>query len=162
MTSRKILVTGSSRGIGRAVAEAFAAAGDTVAVHHRASAELAAEVAAGLPGAGHVVVQADIADPAAVLALEVYLHRLRQLIAGMAAALDGLDALVFTGGVGEHQPLIRARAAPAFLGVLLDGPRNQAASADADISAAGAAAATLVITSREDIEIARQVRAVLG
>ena len=105
---------------------------------------------------------ADAGDPAAVLALEVYLHRLRQLIAGMAAAMDGLDALVFTGGIGEHQPLIRARAAPAFLGADLDEQRNQAASGDADISAAGAAAATLVVTSREDIEIARQVRAVLG
>ena len=76
-------------------------------------------------------------DPAAALALEVYLHRLRQLIAGMAAAMDGLDALVFTGGIGEHQPLIRARAAPAFLGVVLDEQRNQAAAGDADISAAG-------------------------
>jgi 3-oxoacyl-[acyl-carrier protein] reductase len=84
MTSRKILVTGSSRGIGRAVAEAFAAAGDTVAVHHRASAELAAEVAAGLPGDGHVVVQADIADPAAV----------RAMVDEAAAGLGGLDVLV--------------------------------------------------------------------
>ncbi|MFY9888127.1 MAG: SDR family NAD(P)-dependent oxidoreductase, partial [Streptosporangiaceae bacterium] len=84
MTSRKILVTGSSRGIGRAVAEAFAAAGDTVAVHHRASAELAAQVAAGLPGDGHVVVQADIADPAAV----------RAMVDEAAAGLGGLDVLV--------------------------------------------------------------------
>jgi 3-oxoacyl-[acyl-carrier protein] reductase len=84
MTSRKILVTGSSRGIGRAVAEAFAAAGDTVAVHHRASAELAAEVARGLPGDGHVVVQADIADPAAV----------RAMVDEAAAGLGGLDVLV--------------------------------------------------------------------
>ena len=69
MTRRKILVTGSSRGIGRAVAEAFATAGDTVAVHHRDSPALAAEVLAGLPGDGHVVVQADIADPDAVRAM---------------------------------------------------------------------------------------------
>jgi acetate kinase len=70
--------------------------------------------------------------------------------------------LVFTGGIGEHQPSIRSRAAPAFLGVLLEGQRNQAATGDADISASGSPVATLVITSREDIEIARQVREVLG
>ena len=105
---------------------------------------------------------ADAGDPAAVLAVEVYLHRLRQLIAGMAAAMDGLDVLVFTGGIGEHQPRIRSRAAPAFLGVLLEEQRNQAATGDADIGAAGSPVATLVITSREDIEIARQVREVLG
>ncbi len=84
MTPRKILVTGSSRGIGRAVAEAFAAAGGTVAVHHRDSADLAAEVVAGLPGHGHVVVQADIADAAAV----------RSMVDAAAEQLGGLDVLV--------------------------------------------------------------------
>jgi acetate kinase len=120
---------------------------------------------AGLAGSADmrdVTRKADAGDPAAVLALEVYLHRLRQLIAGMAAAMDGLDVLVFTGGIGEHQPLIRSRAAPAFLGVLLDERRNEAAAADADISAAGAPAAALVVTSREDIEIAHQVRGLIG
>ena len=120
---------------------------------------------AGLAGAADmrdVTRAADAGDPAAILAVEVYLHRLRQLIAGMAAAMDGLDVLVFTGGIGEHQPRIRSRAAPAFLGVLLEGQRNQAATGDADIGASGSPVATLVITSREDIEIARQVREVLG
>ena len=106
--------------------------------------------------------RADRGDPAAILAVNVYLHRLRQLIAGMAAAMDGLDVLLFTGGVGEHQPPIRARAAPSFLGAAIDEQRNQAASSDADITAPGAAVRTLVITAREDIEIARQVRAVLS
>ncbi|MGO9217422.1 MAG: acetate/propionate family kinase [Streptosporangiaceae bacterium] len=120
---------------------------------------------AGLAGSADmrdVTRAAGAGDPSAVLALEVYLHRLRQLIAGMAAAMDGLDVLVFTGGIGEHQPLIRSRSAPAFLGVALDEQRNLAAAADADIGAAGAAAAALVVTSREDVEIARQVRAVLA
>jgi 3-oxoacyl-[acyl-carrier protein] reductase len=84
MTSRKILVTGSSRGIGRAVAQAFARAGDTVAVHHRDSPVLAAEVLAGLRGDGHVIVQADIADPAAV----------RSMVDSAAGQLGGLDVLV--------------------------------------------------------------------
>ena len=84
MSSRKILVTGSSRGIGRAVAEAFAAAGDTVAIHHRDSPDLAAEVLAGLPGGGHVVVQADIADAQAT----------RAMVDAAADQLGGLDVLV--------------------------------------------------------------------
>ncbi|MGB6457410.1 MAG: SDR family oxidoreductase [Streptosporangiaceae bacterium] len=84
MTNRKILVTGSSRGIGQAIAAAFAGTGDQVAVHHRASAGLAARVAASLPGDGHVVVQADIADPAAV----------RVMVDEAAGQLGGLDVLV--------------------------------------------------------------------
>ena len=84
MTNRKILVTGSSRGIGRAVAQAFAAAGDAVAVHHRASPDLAAQVLASLPGDGHVVVQADIADPRAV----------QTMVDSAADQLGGLDVLV--------------------------------------------------------------------
>ena len=101
--------------------------------------------------------------PTRALALDVYVHRLRGAIAAMAAALGGLDALVFTGGVGEHAPRVRAEAAAGlgFLGVALDAGANAAASADADITARGAAARTLVVTAREDLEMARQVRALL-
>jgi 3-oxoacyl-[acyl-carrier protein] reductase len=81
---RKVLITGSSRGIGRAVAQAFAAAGDIVAVHHRDSPDLAAAVLAGLPGSGHAVVQADILDPDAV----------REMVDSAARQLGGLDVLV--------------------------------------------------------------------
>jgi acetate kinase len=103
------------------------------------------------------------ADPGAVLALDVYVHRLRREIAGMAAAMDGLDVLVFTGGVGEHQPPVRAAVAAGlgFLGVRVDDAANRAATADADVSARGATVTTLVISAREDAEIARQVRDVV-
>ncbi len=84
MTNRKILVTGSSRGIGQAIAVMFATAGDRVAVHHRDNPDLAARVAASLPGDGHVVVRADIADPAAV----------RVMVDEAADRLGGLDVLV--------------------------------------------------------------------
>ena len=67
-----------------------------------------------------------------------------------------------SGGVGEHQPPIRARAAPGFPGTGIGEQRNQAASSDAGVTAPGAAVHTLVITAREDIEIARQVRAALS
>jgi acetate kinase len=102
-------------------------------------------------------------DPQAQLALDVYIHRLRAGIAAMAAALGGLDALVFTGGVGEHAPRVRSLTAAglAFLGVSLDEARNDAAHGDADIGAAGATVRTAVLTAREDLEIARQVRAAL-
>jgi acetate kinase len=93
----------------------------------------------------------------------VHAHRLRREIAAMAAAMNGLDALVFTGGIGEHDPQVRAEAAAGlgFLGVAIAEARNAAATADAGISAASAAMRTLVIAAREDIEIARQVRIAL-
>jgi acetate kinase len=98
------------------------------------------------------------------LALDVYVHHLRAGIAAMVAALGGLDALVFTGGVGEHSAVVREQTAAglAFLGVGLDSARNEAAQGDAEISPSAGAVRTLVITAREDLEIAGQVRALLG
>jgi 3-oxoacyl-[acyl-carrier protein] reductase len=95
VANRAILVTGASRGIGRAIAQAFAAAGDRVAVHHRDTAALAAEVLAGLPGGGHAVVQADLADPAAV----------RRMVDDAHDALGGLDVLVNNAGVFTPHPI---------------------------------------------------------
>jgi acetate kinase len=123
---------------------------------------------AGLPGGSgdmrDVRLAAGRGDPQARLALDVHAHRLRAAIAAMAAAMDGLDCLVFTGGIGEHQPEARAEAASglSFLGVAVDSGRNATAQPDCDISADGAAVAVLVIAAREDIEIARQARAVLA
>jgi acetate kinase len=93
-------------------------------------------------------------------ALAVYVHRLRSGIASMAAALDGLDALVFTGGVGEHAGAVReaACAGLGFLGVRLDLERNERRSGDEDVAEAGSPARVLVVESREDLEIARGVR----
>jgi acetate kinase len=98
------------------------------------------------------------------LALDTYVHRLRAGIATMAAALGGMDALVFTGGVGERAVQVRERAAAGlgFLGVALDGARNAGARGDAEIGAEGAPVRTLVMSAREDVEIARQVRALLS
>jgi acetate kinase len=81
----------------------------------------------------------------------------------MAAAMNGLDALVFTGGVGEHAGRVRAEAAAGlgFLGIRLAGGQEEVSS-DADISAAESPVKVLVITAREDVEIARQARAVLA
>lgn len=104
-------------------------------------------------------------DERAGLAVAVYLHRLRGAMAAMAAALGGADAFVFTGGVGEHAAGIRARALDglAFLGAELDPDANDAAiGIDADISATGARASTLVVAAREDLQIAAAVRKATG
>ena len=97
------------------------------------------------------------------LALDVYVHRLRGSVAAMAAALGGLDALVFTGGVGERAPVVRALTADGlgFLGVALDPGRNEEGPDDREIGAEGAAVRALVVAAREDLEIAREVRGVL-
>ena len=121
----------------------------------------------GLAGTGdmrQVLQDADAGDERARLALEVYLHRLRGLAGSMAAALNGLDTLVFTGGVGEHAPDIRrwTVAGLSFLGVSVDAARNASAAGDTDITEPGAAVRTFVIAAREDLEIARQVREILG
>jgi len=89
VSSRSVLVTGASRGIGRATAQAFAAVGDRVAVNHRDSAADAEEVVRSLPGTGHLAIQADLADPDAA----------KHLVHATVAALGGLDVLVNNAGV---------------------------------------------------------------
>jgi 3-oxoacyl-[acyl-carrier protein] reductase len=95
MSGRAVLITGASRGIGRAIASEFAAAGDRVAVHHRDSAELAGDLVSRLPGSGHVVVQGDLADPEAI----------RAMVDRAAALLGGLDVLVNNAGVFTPHPI---------------------------------------------------------
>ena len=114
-----------------------------------------------------IVERAAAGDADATLALDVYVHRLRGSIAAMTASLGGLDALVFTGGVGEHSAVVRAMTADglAFLGIALDGARNQAGDgggSDREIGAGGTPVRVLVITAREDLQIACEVRAVLA
>ena len=98
------------------------------------------------------------------LAVDVYLHRLRGGIAAMAAAIEGLDALVFTGGVGERAASIRSRAAIGlrFLGVALDETVNASVRPDAELSVAGSMVRSFVVEAREDLQIEREVRALLS
>jgi 3-oxoacyl-[acyl-carrier protein] reductase len=96
MGQRAVVVTGGSRGIGAAIAAAFAEAGDRVAVHYGSNAGAAAAVRDGLPGEGHVIVQADMADPGAVQAM----------LDSAAAQLDGLDVLVNNAGVYLPHPVV--------------------------------------------------------
>jgi acetate kinase len=103
-------------------------------------------------------------DANAILAFDVYLHRLAREIAAMTAAIGGLDVLVFTGGVGEHSSEVRTEVARRldFLGVRIDSASNEAIGpVDRDISPPSAAVRALVVESREDLEIARQTRSLL-
>ena len=107
-----------------------------------------------------VLAGVDEGDERCRLAFGVYIHRLAAAIAAMAAAMGGIDALVFTGGVGENSPRTRAAAAKslAFLGVEIDPGRNLSAGSDASVTASPARVASIVIAAREDLEIAAQVR----
>jgi acetate kinase len=111
-----------------------------------------------------ILARAEAGEPEARMALDVYVHRLRGGIAAMAASMGGLDALVFTGGVGENAPVVRARAAEslAFLGVVVDPGLNRDATGDRSIGSERGSVDVLVVAAREDLEIARQVRQVLG
>jgi acetate kinase len=110
-----------------------------------------------------VLARAAGGDAEATLAIDVYVQRIRLGIAAMAASMGGLDAVAFTGGVGEHAPEIRRRAVDGlgFLGIALDPARNASAEADIDIGIDGARVRAVVVAAREDVEIARQVREVL-
>jgi acetate kinase len=94
----------------------------------------------------------------AKLAFAIYVHRLRAGIGAMAAVLGGIDALVFTAGVGENSPEVRAAACEnlGFLGVKLDAKKNAKPSLDQDISADGSSVRVFVIAAQEDWGIARQ------
>jgi acetate kinase len=125
-------------------------------VHHAGLAGLAG----GRGDMRDVIAGRDAAEPDAVLAFDVYVHRLRQGIAAMASSLGGIDLLVFTGGVGEHAAAVRAAAVDglAFLGLGLNDAVNRATTSDADITSSGATARSVVVTSREELEVARLVR----
>jgi acetate kinase len=103
------------------------------------------------------------ATPGARLALDVYAYRIAGAVAGMTVALGGLDALVFTAGVGEHSSAVRAAVCNGLrhLGVELDPAANASTGPDAEIGAAASAARIVVVHAREDVVIARAVRALL-
>lgn len=104
-------------------------------------------------------------DRAAILAIDVYVHRLRAKIAAMTAATDGVDAVIFTAGVGENAGQIRAEVCDhlEWIGVSIDADANGAVgSDDVDISAEDARVRTLVIHAREELVIAAHCRAALS
>ena len=121
----------------------------------------------GLAGTGdmrEVLARAESGEAEAGQALGVYLHRLRAQIAAMVAAMDGLEAVVFTGGVGERSATIRAEACRGLshLGIAIDERRNAEPDlGDANLTAPGAGVGVVVVESREDLVIAGEVRRLL-
>jgi acetate kinase len=111
-----------------------------------------------------VTERAAAGDGDAGLALAVYVHRLRAAVAAMAASLGGLDALVFTGGVGERSAAVRAGTCGGlgFLGVAADPEANVAARPDTEVTDRRSQVRVFVIAAREEVEIARGVRRALS
>jgi acetate kinase len=105
-----------------------------------------------------VAAGAEAGDPAAVLAIEVMLHRLRKYLGAFAAELGGVDAVVFTAGIGENAGWLRARAVErlGFLGIAVDAERNGRGDAARRISPDGSPVEVLVIPTDEELEIAAQ------
>jgi acetate kinase len=103
-------------------------------------------------------------DPDAILAVDVYLHRLTAAVAALAAAMNGLEILIFTGGVGERAAQIRQRVTEGlrFLGVLTDSQPNRTLAPDCEISHPDASVRTLVIEAREDLQMSREARSALS
>jgi len=101
---------------------------------------------------------AEEGNPRAKLALDIYLHRLHALIGSMVAILNGMDALVFTAGVGENAAAIRASACENFsyMGLKLDPEKNNGRPRDQVISAEGSKVTVLVIHAQENWAIARE------
>jgi acetate kinase len=98
-------------------------------------------------------------NASACLALHVYAHRVRQAIGGFTVTMDGIDALVFTGGVGENAAEVRADVCRGLgcLGVELDATANASRRPDADVTAASSQARVLLIAAREDIAMLSEV-----
>ncbi|KQP56504.1 acetate/propionate family kinase [Agreia sp. Leaf283] len=121
----------------------------------------------GLSGHGDMrdlITAARAGDADAQAALDVYLHRLKQYVGAYAAHLGRLDAIVFTAGVGENTPLIRAGALAGLgiLGVEIDEERNESSERGPRlISTDASRVAVLVIPTNEELEIARQTLAVI-
>lgn len=103
-------------------------------------------------------------DPHADLAYDLYAYRIKKYIGAYVAALNGLDALVFTAGVGENDPLVRERVCRNldFLGIAVDEEKNQRRAKEIrEINPAAAKVKVLVVPTNEELEIARQCFALL-
>ncbi len=103
-------------------------------------------------------------EPAARRALDLYCYRVACAVGSLAVALGGLDAIAFTGGVGEGSAFVRAQvcARLGVLGVAIDGAHNEAALAGSDVAVAGSPVRVVVVRAREDVVVARAVRRILA
>ena len=98
--------------------------------------------------------------PRAQLALDVYAYRVRAMVGALAVSIGGIDALVFTGGIGENSVWLRRQVCDGLecLGIRLDNGLNESRRADVDIAQPDSPARVLIIHTREDLMIAREAR----
>lgn len=106
-----------------------------------------------------VLAAAQKGDERALLALDVYTRRIRLAIGALSASMGGIDALVFTAGVGEHSAEVRGRVCDGldYLGMKLDDRANANCLPDCDVAQTGSSGRVLVITTREDVSMLREV-----
>jgi acetate kinase len=119
----------------------------------------------GLSGSSGSVRELERAeDDASLLALEVFSYRVAGAVAAATVALDGLDAVVFTAGIGENSALVRRQVCGRLghLGVELDEAANSSAEPDAEVARPGSAVRVVVLGAREDLVAAHAARALLG
>ncbi|TWT75648.1 Acetate kinase [Posidoniimonas polymericola] len=121
---------------------------------------------AGDPDLRNVIARAEDGDAVAQLALDAYVYRIARTVGGYLVALDGLDALVFTGGVGERSAVVRAAVCErlAILGVTLDAQKNAVGLTENDsrIEAVGSRVAVCIVAANEELQIAREAAACIG
>jgi acetate kinase len=110
-----------------------------------------------------VLAAAKAGDESARLAVDLYAHRVRQAIGALAVTLGGIDAFVFTAGVGENSAEVRAAICRGLecLGIELDPEANVQSRPDADVARRGSAARILVLTAREDLAMLSEVLRVI-
>ncbi len=116
----------------------------------------------GLAGTNDMRDVESAGTPDAALALDVYAHRIRAYVGAYLAQLGGADAIVFTAGVGQHSPAVRAAALAGLegLGIRVHAGRN--ATSETVISSDDSAVEVLVIPTNEELEIARQALALIS
>jgi len=118
----------------------------------------------GLAGTGDVAKLERSDDPQARLAIELFSHRIAAAVAAMTTSLDGLDAIVFTGGIGENSAAVRERVCARLgaLGVDLDREANTGAKPDAELARDGSPVRIVALASREELVIAAAARQCLA
>ena len=119
---------------------------------------------AGTSDQAEVLGRAEAGDEVAVAAVDVYVHRLVREMGAMVASLGGVDAITFTGGVGENAASVRERAVTGlgFTGARISASANESPELDALVHDTESSVAVAVVEAREDVEIARLVREVTG
>ncbi|HKO75109.1 MAG TPA: acetate/propionate family kinase [Gaiellaceae bacterium] len=137
---------------------------DVAALDHALNFDSGIEgLGGGSGGTRELETAAEAGDPSAELAFAVFEHRVAGAVAGMAAAAGGIDALVFTAGIGEGSARVRERVCLrlSFLGVELDLSANRRDVVDRDIAARDSSVRVLVIHAREELVAARAARRLL-